>query len=230
MAPMEAKIRKQIEKKLASPRKALQASLIEADLRECKLTNLTDIMLPFDELTGVFGAHPELSEFGKALEFCNDLLGQIATEHISHYTGLSYVLTVYELMSDQLDLFLKGDTNLDRFHLFLEKVSQAFLGVENVKVVLASSSQEVIQDMPPQDLIDDGTFSDFINEVTDGLETVEENILEMEQDPSQLSLIDLLFRVMHTIKGTAGFMGMPTISKVAHKTEDVLGEIDRKSV
>ena len=222
---MEAKIRKQIEKKLASPRKALQASLIEADLRECKLTNLTDIMLPFDELTGVFGAHPELSEFGKALEFCNDLLGQIATEHISHYTGLSYVLTVYELMSDQLDLFLKGDTNLDRFHLFLEKVSQAFLGVENVKVVLASSSQEVIQDMPPQDLIDDGTFSDFINEVTDGLETVEENILEMEQDPSQLSLIDLLFRVMHTIKGTAGFMGMPTISKVAHKTEDVLGEI-----
>ena len=222
---MEAKIRKQIEKKLASPRKALQASLIEADLRECKLTNLTDIMLPFDELTGVFGAHPELSEFGKALEFCNDLLGQIATEHISHYTGLSYVFTVYELMSDQLDLFLKGDTNLDRFHLFLEKVSQAFLGVENVKVVLASSSQEVIQDMPPQDLIDDGTFSDFINEVTDGLETVEENILEMEQDPSQLSLIDLLFRVMHTIKGTAGFMGMPTISKVAHKTEDVLGEI-----
>ena len=105
---MEAKLRKQIEKKLAGSRKSLRSSLLDADLRECQLTDLTEIMLPFDDLTAAFAEQEELADFYQALEFCNDVLGQIATEQISHFTGLSYVLALYELMDEVLDLFLKG--------------------------------------------------------------------------------------------------------------------------
>jgi len=209
---------------LASPREQLRGSLLEADLRECRLTDLSEIMLPFDEISEIY--HQQgLVDFEDAITFSNSVLGDIATEHVSHYTGLSYVLAVYELIDELTDQLIEGTADFTTFHIFLEKIRTTFKGVENVTVALASPEQTILQDIPPNDIIEDGSVSDFINEVGDGLETVEEYLLTLEQDPTQGGLIDHIFRVMHTIKGTSGFLGMPTIGKVGHKTEDVLSEI-----
>jgi len=209
---------------LTLPRERLRSSLLEADLRECRLTDLSDIMLPFDEITEIYHTHG-LVDFEDAIAFLYQILGDIATEHVSHYTGLSYVLSVYELMEELTDTLIEGEADFAPFHLFLEKIKTTFKGVENVTVALASPEQTIVQDLPPNDIIEDGSVSDFINEVGDGLETVEEYLLTLEQDPEQDGYIDHIFRVMHTIKGTSGFLGMPTIGKVGHKTEDVLSEI-----
>ncbi|MDT8446155.1 MAG: chemotaxis protein CheA [bacterium] len=221
---MDSATRETIREQLAGPRAQLEANLLNADLRECKLTDLGDIMLPFDALTQVYHQHG-LSDFEQSIAFCNNLLGDIATEHISHFTGLSYVLAVYELMDEVTASYLEGNEDLSNFHQFLEKIQQTFKGVENVKAALAAPEQTIVQDMPPMDIVQDGSVSDFISEVTEGLELVEESLLELERDPGQLSLVDTVFRMMHTIKGTSGFLGMPTIGKIGHRTEDILGEI-----
>lgn len=221
---MDEAVLAELEQKLQPIREKLNKSLLEADLRECKLTDLSDIMLPFDELTALYHAQG-WQDFETAIEFCYQILGDIATEHVSHFTGLSYVLAVYELIDQLTDQMLQGGGDQGRFHEFLDKIKATFKGVENIKAALASADQTIVQDPPPHDIVEDGSVSDFINEVSEGLEAVEVNLMSLEGDPSQLPLVDHIFRVMHTIKGTSGFLGMPTIGKIGHKTEDILSEI-----
>ena len=93
---MEEQQRAELSEKLTGVRAKLRESLLDADLRECRLTDLSEIMLPFDELAEVYHQYQFL-DFEDAIAFCYQVLGDIATEHVSHYTGLSYVLAVYEL-------------------------------------------------------------------------------------------------------------------------------------
>lgn len=45
----------------------------------------------------------------------------------------------------------------------------------------------------------------------------------MEQNPNDKNLISKIFRLMHTIKGTCGFLGLPRLETVAHRAENVMG-------
>ncbi|MGK5091120.1 chemotaxis protein CheA [Deltaproteobacteria bacterium TL4] len=83
----------------------------------------------------------------------------------------------------------------------------------------------VIQQLPPEALTDT-LFSDFINEAEESLEDADLILKNLQQtDDSSHVLVNKLFRTMHTIKGTAGFLGLTDISVLAHHTEDLLGQI-----
>lgn len=46
---------------------------------------------------------------------------------------------------------------------------------------------------------------DFVSEANDNLDTIEVNLIELEQDPSNMDIINDIFRPFHTIKGVSGF-------------------------
>ncbi len=59
----------------------------------------------------------------------------------------------------------------------------------------------------------------FLEEASDLLASLEDNLLSLESDPGNADLISAVFRVMHTIKGSAGMFGFDDISKFTHEIE-----------
>lgn len=76
-----------------------------------------------------------------------------------------------------------------------------------------------------QEFSDPEIFSDFIIEAKEHLETIEPNLLLLEKQPDDLSLLDAIFRPMHSLKGASGFLGLPQINGLAHKAENILDEL-----
>ena len=68
-------------------------------------------------------------------------------------------------------------------------------------------------------------FNEFVVEAEENLQQIEENLLELEKDPTNEELLNATFRAMHTLKGGAGFLGLTAIVEVAHAAEDVLGKL-----
>ena len=64
----------------------------------------------------------------------------------------------------------------------------------------------------------------FLEESMDNLQTLNEALLELEQNPDNMDKLNEIFRVAHTIKGMAATMGFTDVAELTHKMEDVLSE------
>ena len=76
-----------------------------------------------------------------------------------------------------------------------------------------------------QDFFDPEIYSDFVIEAREHLETIEPKLLELEKNPDDLSLLDDIFRPMHSLKGASGFLGLKNMNSLAHKGENILDEL-----
>ncbi|MFV0349979.1 MAG: Hpt domain-containing protein [Halodesulfovibrio sp.] len=76
-----------------------------------------------------------------------------------------------------------------------------------------------------QDFMDPEIFADFIIEAKEHLETIEPNLLELEKEPGNISLLNEIFRPMHSLKGASGFLGLNKINVLAHKAENIMDEL-----
>src|SRR4051812_47572689 len=70
----------------------------------------------------------------------------------------------------------------------------------------------------------DDLLQEFITETMESLAQLDSDMVEFERDPTAAETLSRIFRVMHTIKGTCGFLGLPRLERVAHAGEDVLGK------
>jgi two-component system chemotaxis sensor kinase CheA len=50
-------------------------------------------------------------------------------------------------------------------------------------------------------------------------------LVKLEQNPNDIDLLSNIFRLVHTVKGTCGFLGLPRLESVAHAGENVLGKV-----
>lgn len=71
-------------------------------------------------------------------------------------------------------------------------------------------------------MADDRFIETFREEALELLGTLEHNLLELEENPHDPELVSAVFRVMHTIKGSAGMFGLERISGFAHQVESIL--------
>jgi two-component system chemotaxis sensor kinase CheA len=71
----------------------------------------------------------------------------------------------------------------------------------------------------------DDLISEFITETVESLSLLDNELVNLEQNPDDIAILSNIFRVMHTIKGTCGFLGLPRLEGVAHASENVLGKI-----
>jgi two-component system, chemotaxis family, sensor kinase CheA len=65
-------------------------------------------------------------------------------------------------------------------------------------------------------------FLEFLSESHDHLEEAENNILTVEEDTCDLELINGIFRSIHSIKGSASFLGLTDMQKLSHELETLL--------
>ncbi len=71
----------------------------------------------------------------------------------------------------------------------------------------------------------DDLTKEFIAESQEGLDRMEQCLTELEMRPGDTSLLGEIFRAVHTIKGTTGFLGFDRLEKLAHAGEHLLGSL-----
>jgi two-component system, chemotaxis family, sensor kinase CheA len=71
----------------------------------------------------------------------------------------------------------------------------------------------------------DELLNDFLNETSEALDVVGNQLVLFERDPSDLAIIGDIFRFVHTIKGTCGFLGLARLQRLAHAAEALIGHM-----
>ena len=69
--------------------------------------------------------------------------------------------------------------------------------------------------------MDDDLLQDFLIEAGEILEQLNEQLVDLEQSPDDMDMLNAVFRGFHTIKGGAGFMGVDAMVQVCHRSEDL---------
>ncbi|MGI8509636.1 MAG: chemotaxis protein CheA [Gemmatimonadaceae bacterium] len=68
----------------------------------------------------------------------------------------------------------------------------------------------------------DDLLREFLAESTENLARLDHDVVELEREPSNTELLNSIFRTIHTIKGTCGFLGLDRLEGVSHTAESVL--------
>jgi len=70
----------------------------------------------------------------------------------------------------------------------------------------------------------DDLLQEFLAETTESLSVLDVELVRFERNSSDATILSNIFRLMHTIKGTCGFLGLPRLGSVAHAGENILGK------
>ena len=68
-------------------------------------------------------------------------------------------------------------------------------------------------------------LGDFLAESTEMLESMDQQFVDLESDPNNTDLLNEIFRCMHSMKGSAGFLGFTHLVEVAHHGESLLNKL-----
>jgi len=70
----------------------------------------------------------------------------------------------------------------------------------------------------------DDLLREFLTETNESLDTVDVELVRFEQEPNNTNILGNIFRLVHTIKGTCGFLGLPRLEALAHAAETLMGK------
>ncbi|WP_174526014.1 chemotaxis protein CheW [Cellulosimicrobium funkei] len=71
----------------------------------------------------------------------------------------------------------------------------------------------------------DEIVHEFLVESYENLDQLDQDLVALESDPSSRALLSSIFRTVHTIKGTSGFLGFANLERVSHVGESLLSEL-----
>lgn len=71
----------------------------------------------------------------------------------------------------------------------------------------------------------DDLIAEFLTETNESLAELDLALVKLERTPDDQATLALIFRLVHTIKGTCGFLGLQRLEKIAHAAENVLGRV-----
>ena len=100
-----------------------------------------------------------------------------------------------------------------------------------------SKSNEEVQNTNPEsneltlDIKEDSEiFLEFLSEVQDHLEDSESNVLSIEDNTCDYETINAIFRSIHSIKGSAGFLGLTKMQELSHELEALLDKVRKDEI
>ena len=70
----------------------------------------------------------------------------------------------------------------------------------------------------------DELLRDFLTETAESLDRVDAELVRFEQEPNNGEILGNIFRLVHTIKGTCGFLGLPRLEMLSHAAESLMGK------
>jgi len=70
----------------------------------------------------------------------------------------------------------------------------------------------------------DELLAEFLTETGEGLDQLDVELVRFEQEPNNAEMLNTIFRLVHTVKGTCGFLGLNRLAKLAHAAETLMGQ------
>ena len=70
----------------------------------------------------------------------------------------------------------------------------------------------------------DDLLQEFLTETGENLDTVDRELVRFEQEPNNRDILRNIFRLVHTVKGTCGFIGLPRLEALTHAAESLIGQ------
>ena len=70
----------------------------------------------------------------------------------------------------------------------------------------------------------DDLLREFLTETAENLAVLDAELVQFEHTPDDGAILGNIFRLVHTIKGTCGFLGLSRLEGIAHAGENVLGK------
>src|SRR5690242_9837484 len=70
----------------------------------------------------------------------------------------------------------------------------------------------------------DDLLREFLTETNESLDRVDAELVRFEQEPNNGDILGNIFRLVHTIKGTCGFLGLPRLEALTHAAENLMGK------
>ena len=70
----------------------------------------------------------------------------------------------------------------------------------------------------------DELLGDFLAETGERIDLLEPELVRFEREPNNAEMLNAIFRLVHTIKGTCGFIGLQRLAKLAHAAETLMGQ------
>ncbi len=101
---------------------------------------------------------------------------------------------------------------------------------------MSKSNEEVQDNSPGSDELtldikeDSEIFLEFLSEVQDHLEDSESNVLSIEDNACDYETINAIFRSIHSIKGSAGFLGLTSMQGLSHELETLLDKVRKNEI
>lgn len=197
---------------------AIDSILKKADVAD--LTSLADAHSRFEQVVElaekIDGLSLEtvesLSERGKdARTKLEQLILNEAKDTAAHLASIQQaILDIHQLVSGQAVVAAPAEPAKDHFELAQEAAADA-----HESGAFPEAAHVFIADDLP-------LIAEFLSEAASHLETAEQEILKLEEDPGNLDSIGALFRAFHTIKGVAGFLNLNQIQSLAHAAENLL--------
>jgi two-component system chemotaxis sensor kinase CheA len=136
---------------------------------------------------------------------------------------INTLLKAADQLKDLLDqIETSNEVDVDKHLVAL----QAILTGEEPSVVVtqeATSGSTAIETSANR--VSDEALREFLIESFDNLEQAERDLLSLEREPCAEAFVNSVFRSIHTIKGSAGFLGYTKLEKLTHVAESVLGSI-----
>ena len=73
----------------------------------------------------------------------------------------------------------------------------------------------------------DAIISEFLSESVENLDQLDQDLVSLEKNPSDREVYGRIFRTIHTIKGTCGFLAFGTLESVTHIGESLLARREK---
>src|SRR5712691_7265236 len=70
----------------------------------------------------------------------------------------------------------------------------------------------------------DELLRDFLTETNESIDVVDVELVRFEQEPNNARMLDDIFRLVHTIKGTCGFLNLPRLEALTHAAETLMSK------
>jgi two-component system, chemotaxis family, sensor kinase CheA len=177
----------------------------------------------------------------KSLEVMNEIMNQLS--EIAGLYGLNTIFQYAAKIRQLLGVLVLSDEAInetvknllfDTEILLNSIVKDVMLEDKNLKSRY-KESLDAIDEVLKKNAPDESTkmpmvrFQEvFIDEALDLINQLEEKMLQLESDPSDSTMIDQVFRIMHTLKGNSNMFGYKYLSEITHELESIYDDIRSK--
>ncbi len=127
---------------------------------------------------------------------------------------INFINTIYDNFGNLQSMIFSLEQNKRFSSENLEKVNES-----GKNLLEKEEDKEIFIDQ-----VDSELFNDFISESKEYVDSLEVNIIELEKNPTNVKIINEIFRPFHTLKGVSSFMGLKKLNTISHETENILDQ------